>query len=96
MTGKSDFIFRPSVNLDAVWNLTELNTLRFSLGLSYAKYFNHSQFDTRGVLLSPNSELAISVHVGNNVFVTLRDRFSYQEDPYDIPTISNQRGLPPV
>lgn len=85
---ESDFIFRPSLNLDAVWNISELNTLRFSLGLSYAKYFNHSEFDTRGVLLSPNSELAFSVHVGNNVIVTLRDRFSYQEDPFDIPTIS--------
>lgn len=85
---KQDFVVRPSLNIDSVWNISELNTMRFSLGLSYAKYFSHSEFDTRGVLLSPNSELAFSVHVGNNVIVTLRDRFSYQEDPFDIPTVS--------
>ena len=84
---KSDFIWRPSLSLEAVWPLSELNTLRFSLGASYAKYFKHSEFDSRGVLLSPNSELAMTVHVGQ-IAITLRDRFSYQEDPFDIPQIS--------
>ena len=86
---QSDFIFRPSLNLDSVWQLSDLNTLRFSIGLSYAKYVNHPEYDTRGVLFSPNSELALTVMVGE-VAITLRDRFSYQEDPYAIPTISNQ------
>jgi hypothetical protein len=86
---QSDFIFRPSLNIDTVWQLSDLNTLRFSMGLSYAKYFNHTEYDTRGVLFSPNSELAMTVMVGQ-VSITVRDRFSYQEDPYAIPTISNQ------
>ena len=85
---QSDFIFRPSVNIDSVWQISDLNTLRFSMGLSYAKYFDHSQYDTRGLLFSPNSELAMTVMVGE-VSITMRDRFSYQEDPYAIPTISN-------
>jgi hypothetical protein len=85
---KSDFIFRPSLSVESVWPLSDLNTLRFSLGVSYAKYFNHSEFDTRGVLLSPNSEIAATVHVGPVAF-TLRDRFSYQEDPFDLPVLSN-------
>jgi hypothetical protein len=85
---ESDVIFRPSVNIDTVWPISDMNTLRFSLGLSYAKYFDHSEYDTRGVLFSPNSELAATVLVGE-VSITLRDRFSYQEDPYAIPTISN-------
>ena len=84
---ESDFIFRPSLNIDATWRLTELNTLRFSLGASYAKYFDHSEFDTRGILLSPNSELAFTVHVGE-IVITLRDRFSRQEDPFDLPVLS--------
>ncbi len=84
---QSDFIFRPSLNIETVWPLSELNTLRFSLGLSYAKYFDHSEFDTRGVLLSPNSEVAMTVHVGD-VAITVRDRFSYQEDPFDLPVLS--------
>jgi len=85
---QSDIIFRPSLDLDTVWQLSEMNTLRFSIGLSYAKYFQHPEYDTRGVLFSPNSELAVTMLVGQ-VDITLRDRFSYQEDPYAIPTISN-------
>jgi hypothetical protein len=85
---QSDFIFRPSLDVDSIWQLSEMNTLRFSIGLSYAKYFQHTEYDTRGVLFSPNSELAFTALVGQ-VTVTLRDRFSYQEDPYAVPTISN-------
>jgi len=84
---ESDFIFRPSAELDATWRISELNTLHFSLGISYAKYFNHSEFDTRGVLLSPNSAIEMTVHVGG-IQITLRDRFSYQEDPFDLPILS--------
>jgi hypothetical protein len=85
---QSDIIFRPSLDIDTIWQATEMNTLRFSLGLSYAKYFDHTQYDSRGLLISPNSEVAASILVGQ-VNITLRDRFSYQEDPYAIPTISN-------
>ena len=84
----SDWAFRPSVTVDSTYAFSELNTLRFSLGASYAKYFRYSQFDTRGVLISPNSILALTMHVGQ-VAITFRDRFSYQEDPFDEPTISN-------
>jgi hypothetical protein len=85
---QSDFIFRPSLNIDSIWQISDLNTLRFSLGMSYAHYFTHTQYDTRGVLFSPNSELAMTVMVGE-VSLTFRDRFSYQEDPYAIPTVTN-------
>jgi predicted porin len=86
---ESDFVFRPVLNIDANWQMSELNTLRFSLGVSYAKYFEHSEFDTDGILISPTSELAFKFIVGSVKF-TLRDRLSYQEDSYDVPTLSNQ------
>ncbi len=85
---KSDIIIRPSITADATWRLSELNTLRFSLGLSYAKYLENSQYDTEGILVSPSSELALSFYIGS-VRITLRDRFSYQEDPYDLPVLNN-------
>ena len=85
---QSDIIFRPVANIDSEWRLSDLNTLRFNVGLSYAKYFDHSQYDTNGVLISPNSELALTAYVGA-VKITVRDRFSYQEDSYDVPDISN-------
>lgn len=84
---ESDFIIRPSVQADATWRISDLNTLRFSIGLSYAKYASHSEFDTLGVLLSPNSAIAMTIQAGP-LSITLRDRFSYQEDPFDLPVLS--------
>jgi opacity protein-like surface antigen len=84
---ESDFIFRPVLNIDSEWRISDLNTLRFTVGISYAKYFDHSEFDTRGVLISPSSELALTFFTGS-VKWTVRDRFSYQEDTYDIPDLS--------
>jgi opacity protein-like surface antigen len=84
---ESDFIFRPILNLEANWKMSDLNTLRFNVGVSYAKYFDHSDLDTDGVLISPTSELAFSFYVSNVKF-TIRDRFSYQEDNYDVPQFS--------
>jgi opacity protein-like surface antigen len=84
---ESDIIFRPVVNVDAEWRISDLNTLRFNVGFSYASYFQHTQYDTNGVLISPNSELELTVLV-SNIKITLRDRFSYQEDTYDIPQLS--------
>src|SRR5262245_1558825 len=37
---QSDVIIRPQFNLDAIWPLTQLNTLRFDLGLGYAFYLD--------------------------------------------------------
>ncbi|RYD76673.1 MAG: hypothetical protein EOP84_16560, partial [Verrucomicrobiaceae bacterium] len=85
---ESDVILRPSLDLEAAWRLSDLNTLRFSLGASYAKYLKHSEYDTDGILLSPNSELSYTFGLGPVMF-TVRDRFSYQEDPYDLAVLSN-------
>jgi len=84
----SDFAVRPVLNVEARWQMSELNTLRFNIGVSYAKYFEHSEYDTNGVLISPTSDLAFTFFVGSVKF-TLRDRISYQEDPYDVPTLSD-------
>jgi opacity protein-like surface antigen len=83
----SDFVFRPVLNIDSEWRISDLNTLRFNIGISYAKYFSHSEFDTRGVLISPTSELALTLYTGA-IKWTIRDRGSYQEDTYDVPDIS--------
>ena len=83
-----DFILRPILDVQAVWYLSELNTIKLSLGASYAKYFEHTQYDSRSVLLSPNSELAFTFFLGQVMF-TVRDRFSYQEDTYDTPLLDN-------
>jgi opacity protein-like surface antigen len=84
---ESDFAIRPLAEIDGVWRLTELNTLRFNIGVSYAKYFDHSDLDTDGVLVSPNSELSLTFYVGSLKFTT-RHRVSYQEDTYDTPAVN--------
>jgi hypothetical protein len=83
----SDIILRPSISVEGRWKLSEMNTLRISVGASYAKYFSHSEFDSRSLLLSPNSALSFSIRIGE-ALLTFTDRFSYQEDPFDLPVIS--------
>lgn len=85
---ESDFILRPLVNVDFMWPISDQNSLRFSIGASWAKYFDHPEFDSGGVLISPTSELAFTFQVAA-FEITLRDRFSYQEEPYNYATLSN-------
>ncbi|HET6406397.1 MAG TPA: hypothetical protein VFG14_00840, partial [Chthoniobacteraceae bacterium] len=85
---ESDFAIRPLVNVDFMWPFSEYNSLSFSVGASWAKYLEHSELDSGGLLISPTSNLSLVVQAGPFT-ITVRDRFSYQEDPYDIATISN-------
>jgi hypothetical protein len=86
---QSDIIIRPSVSLDAYMRLSNRNMLRFSLAVGYAKYLNHSTYDTDGLLISPTSALEYTVGLGETLLVSLRERFSYQEDVFDVPVLSN-------
>jgi hypothetical protein len=84
----SDIIIRPEVNIEGVLRVSELNTLRFGLGLGYAKYVDNSQFDSDSVIISPTSSLVWSAKAGALTF-TVKERLSYQEDPFDLPVLSN-------
>jgi len=88
-TGReSDIILRPSMDVEATWRLSDLNTLHINLGLSYAVYLDHSEFNSRAPLISPNSDVALTFYTGP-VKWTVRDRISYQEDAYDLAVLSN-------
>ena len=84
----SDIIFRPQLDLEGVIRFSETNRLRIGFGISYAKYFNHSEFDSDSLLISPTSALSWTAEAGAFKF-TIRERFSYQEDPFDQPTLVN-------
>ncbi len=84
----SDIILRPEINIEGILRLSELNTLRFGLGLGYAKYLSHSEFDSESLIVSPTSSLVWSAKSGNLTF-TVRERISYQEDAFDLPVLSN-------
>jgi opacity protein-like surface antigen len=53
---------------------------------------NNSQYDTGGLTLSPNSELAFTFHVGDFAF-TIRDSFALLNDPVSLVTLSNGSGM---
>ena len=88
---ESDFIIHPQVTINALWPVTQLNTLRLDLGLGYAFYLDHSGQDTKGVLLAPGSQLALDIFVGD-FRINFHDRFSLQQDPISELQVSNVRG----
>ena len=77
---QEDFIFRPSVNLNMLWPVTQLNTLRFDLGVGYAFFLDHSENNTNGVLLTPGSALSFDIFVGD-FRINFHDGFSLEQDP---------------
>jgi hypothetical protein len=85
---KSDFIVKPQVNVDAIWPITQLNTLKLDLGIGYNFYIQHSRQDTNTILLSPGSQLAFDIFVGD-FRINIHDRFSLQQDPIAQIGLSN-------
>jgi hypothetical protein len=85
---QSDLIFRPQINLDALWPITQLNTLRFDVGIGYAFYLDHTDYNTTAILVTPGSQLAFDIFVGD-FRINLHDRFSVQQDPIAEIALSN-------
>jgi len=85
---QSDFIFRPQINLNALWPITQLNTLKLDIGVGYAFYLDHSNYNTNGILLTPGSQLAFDIFVGD-FRINIHDRFSLEQDPVSEIALSN-------
>jgi hypothetical protein len=85
---EDDVILRPAINFNAIWPITQLNTLRFDLGLSYAIYVDHSNANTNGILISPGSQLAFDIFVGD-FRINFHERPSLQQDPIAEGALSN-------
>jgi hypothetical protein len=85
---QGDFIIRPQVNVDALWPITQLNTLKLDLGVGYAFYMDHSNYNTNGVLVNPGSQIAFDIFV-SDFRVNLHDRFSLEQDPVAELALSN-------
>ena len=85
---QEDIIIRPQVNFDAIWPVTQLNTLRLDIGISYAAYIDHSEANTNGILIAPGSQLAFDIFVGD-FRINIHDRMSLQQDPISELALSN-------
>jgi hypothetical protein len=85
---QSDWILRPQFNINALWPITQLNTLKFDIGVGYAFYLDHSNYNTNGILLAPGSQLAFDIFVGD-FRINFHDRFSLEQDPVAEVALSN-------
>jgi len=85
---QSDFILRPQFNLNLLWPITQLNTFKLDLGVGYAFYLDHSSYNTNSLLLSPGSQLAFDIFVGD-FRINLHNRFSLEQDPVAEASLSN-------
>jgi hypothetical protein len=85
---QEDIILRPQVNINALWPLTQLNTFKLDIGVGYAFYLDHSNYDTNGILVSPGSQVAFDIFVGD-FRINLHDRFSLEQDPIAEVALSN-------
>lgn len=79
------FILRPMLTAAGVWPITDRNSFRVSVGVSYDKYFGGDQDDRFNI--SPQSQLAWDFFV-KDVRINLHDRFSYQTDPLNEGALS--------
>jgi hypothetical protein len=85
---QDDFIITPSLTLDAIWPVTQLNTLRLDLGIGYAFYLDHSNYNTNGILIAPKSQIAFDIFVGD-FRINIHDRMLLQQDPIQEGALSN-------
>jgi hypothetical protein len=85
---QGDFIIRPQLNVNALWPITQLNTLRLDVGIGYAFYMDHSDYNTNGLLVNPGSQLAFDIFV-SDFRINIHDRFSVEQDPVSEVTLSN-------
>jgi Putative beta-barrel porin 2 len=85
---QDDVIIRPNVNVDAIWPVTELNTLRLDMGIGYAFYLDHSEDNTNSILIAPNSRVAFDIFVGD-FRINIHDRMQLQQDPVAEAALSN-------
>jgi len=75
---QKDWLLNPEIDLRALWPITQLNTLRLSLGVSYEWYADHHVLNSDRPLVSPDSELVFNIFAGD-FRIKLHDKFSYQE-----------------
>ena len=81
--GEDDLIFRPNLNAQMHWPVTQKNSLDVSLGAGYSLYAIHSELSR--LYVNPGSGLSFNIYVGDCV-INLHDRISVTENAYQNPT----------
>ena len=84
-----DALVRFGINVEAIWNITRLNTLDVTLGIGYLRYINHPDATNTNIVIAPGSQVAFDVFIANTYRLNFHDRFDLRQDPIDNPTLSN-------
>jgi len=82
---EADFIFRPQVNTQLLWPVSEKNSINLNLGAGYSAYVQHPELSR--YFITPNSELSFDIYAGD-FWINLHDRVSVTEDSYLDPTVA--------
>jgi hypothetical protein len=90
---ESDLIVRPALYANVAWQVSELNALRLDLGIGYAAYASHSEFDTQSLLIAPQSALSFDLYIGD-FRITFFDQFSLLQNPVDEIDLANVGRFP--
>ncbi len=85
----ADLVINPEARLAAFMQVSELNTLRLSLGLGYEYYVKNTSLNANAPLVNPDTDLAFNLFVGDFRF-RFHERFSYQQTLFINTTASGQ------
>ena len=86
---ESDVVARFSLDVRALWRLTALNTLQVDLGVGFLRYIEHPNATTGDVFITPGSQVAANVYIGDNVRINIHDAFDIRQDPVDNAQLNN-------
>jgi hypothetical protein len=82
---EGDFSFRPQIDTEMLWPITDKNSLNLNVGVGYSAYVKRT--DLNRVFVTPGSGLSFDLYAGD-VWVNLHDRFSITADAYQDPTVT--------
>lgn len=86
---QSDLFIRPRLDIGAAWQVTQLNTLTFRMGLGYEFSVNDTRTsNVSPITISPDSELGFDIFVGD-FRINFHDRFALENNPASQATLSN-------
>ncbi len=85
---QSDEVVRLSLNIRTLWTLSQYNTLQLDLGVGFIRYIQHSEATSGDVFITPGSQLAANIYVGDRVRINVHDAFDIRQDPVDNASLS--------
>ena len=81
---EGDLTVRPQINARMAWEVSEKNSVNFSIGMGYSAYAFHPEYNR--LFIGPGSELSFDLYAAD-LWLNLHERFSVTENAYQDPTV---------